>query len=42
MPSEPNLLPKARWHLGAVTYPDVPMPLYVHGLDDKLAEITKV
>jgi hypothetical protein len=23
MPSGPNFLPKARWHLGAVAYPDV-------------------
>jgi hypothetical protein len=42
MPSEPNLLPKAMRPLGAVVYPDVAMALYVHGLDDKLAGVTRV
>jgi hypothetical protein len=42
MPSEPNLLPESRWPLGAVAYPDIAMALYVYGLDDKLAGITRV
>jgi hypothetical protein len=28
--------------IGAVTYPDVAMTLYVHGIDDKLAGVTKI
>jgi hypothetical protein len=42
MPSEPNLLLKARRPLGAVAFLDVAMALYVHGLDDKLAGVTKI
>ena len=37
MPSEPNILPKARRPFGVVAYLDVAMTLYVHGLDYKLA-----
>jgi hypothetical protein len=42
MPSGPNLLPKARWPLGAVAYPDVAMALYVHGLHHKFAGATRI
>jgi hypothetical protein len=42
MPSELNVLPKARRPLGAVVYPDVAMALYVHGLDHKLVGATRV
>jgi hypothetical protein len=44
MPSEPNLLSKARRPLGAVAYPDVAiaMALLMHGLDDKLAGVTRI
>jgi hypothetical protein len=42
MPSEPNLLLKAKRPIGAIAYPDIAMALYVHGLDDKLAKATRI
>jgi hypothetical protein len=42
MPSEPNLLPKARRRLATVAYPAGVMTLYMHGLHHKFAGVTRI
>jgi hypothetical protein len=40
MPSEPNMLTKARWPLATVVYSAEAMAFYVHGLHHKFVRVT--